>query len=195
MVRRGAARARGRRGMTVRQSHRMIMSALHGHSNRLIRSEPPPYTRSPFSDLTVAIKVTEVGDVSLSSKDIITFLVTQLGLDPVSLIDKVVFKLKRLDAYANAVGSSANAPKVKMVCNSLIPVSASDGTKSSYPEIKRLEDTGNLSRNAVVSFTWPASQSDVVLEQDPDVVCANLVTFAANSTELRVHVNWNWKSV
>lgn len=176
----------------MRESHAAIMSMIHGHSNRITRSEPPPYTRSPYTDLTVAIKVTEVGEVTLSTKDIATFLVTQLGLDPVTLGDKVVFRLKRVDAYANAVGASANAPKVKMMCNSLIPVTVPD--TSTHPEMKSLEDTGNLSRNAVVSYTWPVSQSGVVLGMTPDVVCARVITFAANSTELRVHVNWSWKS-
>lgn len=192
-VQRRGIRGRANRA-TARQMNRSLLSNLHGHANRLNRTEPPPYTRAPFQDLTVAIKVTELGEVTLSTKDICTFLTTQLGLDAVTTIEKIVFKLRRVDAYANAVGSSANAPKVKMVCNSLIPTSATDGTKSAYPEIKRLEDTGNLSRNAVVSYSWPLSQSDMCLAQDPDVTVVNLTTFATNSTELRVHVNWSFKA-
>jgi len=186
-------RANRARRTNARQSVRALTSSLHGHANRLRHWDPPQYNRAPFQNITIAIKLADLGTLPVTTTDVTTFLNTQLGLDPVTTNEKVVFKLQRVDAYANAIGSSTTSPKVKLVCYSLIPTTEQDVTKSANPEIKRLEDSGTLSKNAVVSYTWPLSQRDVVLTSLIQIPVFEVTTFASNAVELRVHVQWAFK--
>jgi len=199
---RGRARvvgARRRVDPNVKRTVNALKSALHGHANRLMRADPPPFTKAPYQSITVSQKIAGVPSAyNFTTKDISVYLLTQLGIPSASIValsTLVTFKLRRVDVYTSAIGSSTEAPKVQLTAKSLIPTTNPSTTETVYPTLKRLEDTGNLSENAVVSYSWPTHMADTPLDDNADFEVCLVEPNLANSTTVRFHIQWSFGGI
>lgn len=176
-----------------------MKSNLHGHENRLRLVAPPPFNEAPYNSLTISQRIKGgAGSYGFVVKDICTYLLTQFGLPNaqiVALVDYVSFKLKRVDIFAAARGSSGENPEIIGTFYSLSPTVNDSTTETVYPRLKRLKDTGNLSRNAVVSYSWPSHMADTPLDATADFEVCTAVTNLEDSTTVRFHVQWAFNGV
>lgn len=192
-------RARGGRTVGARAQLNQLKSALHGHQNKLRAAAPPPFSQAPYNSLTISQVIAgQAASYGFSTKDLCTFLLTQLGLPQaqiVALVDYVSIKLRRIDAYSASQGSSTVAPKISGTFFSLTPTVNPSTTETQYPRMKRLTDTGNLSRNAVVSYSYPTHMADTPLAASADFTVFSVETNIANSTTVRFHVQWSFNGI
>jgi len=194
---------RGRRGRGaaggVRRQVNLLKSAMHGHQNRLRLVAPPPFNESPYNSLTISQRIKGgAGLYEFVVKDVCTYLLTQFGLPNaqiVALVDYVSIKLKRVDVYAAARGSSTENPALNCTFYSLSPTVNDATTETVYPRMKRLTDTGNLSRNAVVSYSWPTHMADTPLDAAADFAVVSVTTNLEDSALVRFHVQWAFNGI
>jgi hypothetical protein len=141
-------------------------------------------------------------DLVISSASVETFykpsdvagaIIAQLGL-PAAAIGVINFKIQRVDVYSSATAATADRPAVSLQVSSTVP-SVSDSTSGSSAEvfygiIKRLQDLGNLSESAKVSYAWPLHMADMPLSGSQSF-CLFAASGNAANTTVRLHLQWS----
>merc|ERR1711964_839658 len=93
----------------------------------------------------------------------------------------LVIKIQRVDAYCMPTGASTDRPAISMDCSSVTPALGDPQSPGAaevfYGLLKRLQDQGNLSEAAKVSYTWPRHMADQPLSTQANF---QLVTVAGN---------------
>jgi len=176
----------------------MLKRSLQGHANRLNHVAPPPITRRPFYPLVVNAVIASAGtEVLYTPGDIVDILISQLGL-ATQTKSSIVIKIQRVDAYCMPTGASTDRPAISMDCSSVTPALGDPQSPGAaevfYGLLKRLQDQGNLSEAAKVSYTWPRHMADQPLSTQANF---QLVTVAGNlaNTCVRFHVLWSSNDV
>jgi len=195
----GRRRARGaamqQRGPSVRAQLGMLKSAIHGHANKLGGTNPPPFTRRPYSTITVEKTATSASDEVVTITQILSALQAQLG----TTNEEFQFKIQRVDIWVMPTGWTVDTGKVNAIPTvrarffSLVPTVTSAGVSTNT--LKSLEDIGCPgSSAAVVSYSWPKDQQDMPL----NAVAASgstpvfEYTIATNCTAfIRFHLHWS----
>lgn len=196
------------RSMNTRRSINMLKSALHGHQNRLRHLVPPPVNRRPFNTMTIdhVFENTATPKVieEYGPPDIFNFWLNQQGLVTIfngltetlqnEFRSRFTFRLRRIDAYAVPIGGSTQRPSVFLDVASLIPTVSDDTLPTApvsvaYPLLKRIEDVGNLSECAKVSYTFPLHMADTPLNPIADFNFA-AVSSNTENVSMRFHIQW-----
>jgi len=172
----------------------------HGHENKLQTVDTPTVNKRPFNTIKLHfIKETDQVGIafSITINDIVSLLLSQLGLQT-KTSSIVVIKLQRVDAWATSAAGDALRPAVTADISSLVPQLGDPATPGNaivhYPVLKKLTDTGSVSRPARVSYTWPLSQREIPLSKNSNFT---VVTFASNvkETDVYFHVHWSTADV
>lgn len=171
-----------------------LKRSLHGHENRLSHIAPPSVTKRPWYPLVLDLVIPTAGtETFYSPKDLVTSVATQLGL-PAQAIPILNVKLSRVDAYAIPTGSSTDRPSISMDCSSLVPSLGDPATPGAaevfYGILKKLQDQGNLSEAAKVSYTWPLHMADLPMNSNVEFALASIAGNTANVC-VRFHVLWS----
>lgn len=185
---------RGPRRGGLRREINLLKSSLHGHANKLRFLAPPGFSRRPFNTLTVSHVAPDAATEYLyGPRDVITYLVNQLGLDAQTKT-KIVIKVRRVDAYAVPAGPASDRPSITMNVSSLTPTVSDPATPGvaevGYGNLYNKTDLGNLSECAKLSYSFPRQMSDIPLGYTADF---NFVAASANTpfSEMRFHVEWS----
>lgn len=192
---RGAATLQQRGPTSVRAQLGMLKSALHGHANKLGGTNPPPFTRRPYSSITVEKTATSATDEVVTIKQIISALQAQLG----TTNEEFQFKIQRIDIWVMPTGWSVDTGKVNAIPTvrarffSLVPNVNSVPVKSTNT-LKSLEDIGCPGASAaVVSYSWPKDQQDMPMNAvEGGSIPVFEYTIATNCTAfMRFHLHWS----
>lgn len=187
----------------------MIRSQLHGHQNRLRHVVPPPVNRRPYNTITIdhVYGNPEPRQIQqFTPRDIYNYFIAQQGLaftfakldeaDQDELASRFNFRLRRIDAYVMPTGGDVQRPSVFLDVASLIPqvsdeVSPTAPRAVAYPLLKRIEDVGNLSNCAKVSYTYPLHMADTILNP---IANFNFAAVSANvaNVSMRFYIDWSF---
>lgn len=172
----------------------------HGHENILQAIDPPAVNKRPFNTIKLHfVKETDQVGIAFSFtvNDIVNLLLSQLGINTQASAIAVV-KLQRVDAWGTSSAGDSLRPSVTADISSLVPQLGDPATPGNaivhYPVLKKLTDTGSVSRPARVSYTWPLSQREIPLSKNSNFT---VVTFASNvkETDVFFHVQWSTTDV